>query len=123
MVKRLFAYILLFLFSVQILSSAGYLIWFKLNQQEITDLFCINKSKPELQCQGKCFMMKGLHHQEQQRQSDKSVYKLQLEETFVTPVEVIIVKHIAEAERGYAITQIQQLSRGFEQGITKPPRG
>ena len=31
-----------------------------INQSEITDLFCINKEKPQLQCNGKCHLAKQL---------------------------------------------------------------
>ena len=30
------------------------------NQVEITDLFCVNKEKPELQCNGKCHLSKQI---------------------------------------------------------------
>ena len=35
-------------------------IWFWVNQAEITELFCINKKKPELECNGKCHLKKTL---------------------------------------------------------------
>ena len=33
---------------------------FKLNQDFITDFFCINKDKPEMQCDGKCYLKKTI---------------------------------------------------------------
>ncbi|WP_179336244.1 hypothetical protein [Winogradskyella costae] len=37
---------------------------FKLNQQAIIAQFCINKSKPKLQCNGKCHLTKELQETE-----------------------------------------------------------
>ena len=36
-----------------------------LNQDYIAEFLCINKDKPELQCQGKCHLMKELEKQEE----------------------------------------------------------
>lgn len=33
---------------------------FKFNQTYISDVFCINKDKPELDCDGKCYLKKKL---------------------------------------------------------------
>lgn len=37
-------------------------VWlhYELNMEEITELFCINKEKPELMCNGKCYVSKEL---------------------------------------------------------------
>ncbi|WP_179348689.1 hypothetical protein [Winogradskyella pacifica] len=37
---------------------------FKLNQKAIIEQFCINKSKPELQCNGTCHLTKELQETE-----------------------------------------------------------
>ena len=49
---------------------------YQLNKKYITAAFCVNVSKPELQCNGKCYLMKKLKQaqekeQKQERQSDK----------------------------------------------------
>lgn len=36
-----------------------------LNQDYIAEFLCINKEKPELQCQGKCHLMKQLEKQDE----------------------------------------------------------
>ncbi len=37
------------------------MINYALNQKEITDLFCINKDKPEMKCNGQCHLMQELN--------------------------------------------------------------
>ena len=50
----------LLLFSFQQVNSFYQFVHYKLNQEEITLEFCINKDKPEMQCDGKCHLAKKL---------------------------------------------------------------
>ncbi|WP_417875947.1 hypothetical protein [Winogradskyella sediminis] len=52
----------IFLFVVS--QQAIVIMNFKLNQKAITEQFCINKAKPELQCNGKCHLTKELQETE-----------------------------------------------------------
>lgn len=42
---------------------------FKLNQEYISSVFCINKSKPEMKCDGKCYLKKLLEPAKEEKQS------------------------------------------------------
>jgi len=53
---------LIFLFVVS--QQAVVVMHFKLNQKAITEQFCINKNKPELHCNGKCYLSKELQETE-----------------------------------------------------------
>lgn len=44
---------------------------FSLNQQEIARMECINKNRPELHCNGKCYLAKQLQKAEQQLDDKK----------------------------------------------------
>lgn len=67
---------LLRIFSILILScflyisgiQTGVLINFKIHQTEIAEAHCINKTKKELNCNGKCYLHKQLQQLEQQEQ-------------------------------------------------------
>ena len=41
-----------------------------INQNYISEFLCINKEKPELQCEGKCYLMQMLQEQEKKRHQD-----------------------------------------------------
>jgi len=41
---------------------------YKINKKYITEFFCINKSKPEMQCHGKCYLKANLVEQEDDKQ-------------------------------------------------------
>lgn len=46
---------------------------FKLNQDSISALFCINKDKPEMKCDGKCYLKKSLQATEKEHKQSKPV--------------------------------------------------
>ncbi len=46
---------------------------FKLNQDSISALFCINKDKPELKCDGKCYLKKSIQATEKENKQSKPV--------------------------------------------------
>ena len=53
---------------LQTFSRAGIYISFKVNQNYIARVLCVNKDKPKLNCNGKCFLAKKLKQAEQQEQ-------------------------------------------------------
>ncbi|HET8837465.1 MAG TPA: hypothetical protein VFM82_00550 [Flavobacteriaceae bacterium] len=42
-------------------------LYYYLNQDYIAEFLCINKDKPEMHCDGKCYLMKQLAKQEQHK--------------------------------------------------------
>lgn len=42
---------------------------FKFNQEYISAVFCINKDKPEMKCDGKCYLKKTLDTSKEEKQS------------------------------------------------------
>jgi len=42
----------------------------KINQAELTAKYCVNKAKPMLKCNGKCYLAKQLKKQEEQEKSE-----------------------------------------------------
>lgn len=54
--KKAFAYMMLVLITATSLQQLSILSMYWLTQDYITEKFCVNKDKPELQCNGKCHM-------------------------------------------------------------------
>lgn len=71
-VKKTIALFFFFLFSFQHLYAIGYIGWFYSNQETIATKHCINKNKPALKCNGKCFLSKKLKEAEQHQQEDRA---------------------------------------------------
>lgn len=59
------------LFMSKFIYACFWQIHFYMNQREITRLECINKDKPNLHCNGKCFLAKKLKMAEEHLQSKK----------------------------------------------------
>ncbi len=60
MFKSLISSLLLFLMLFSQFYNSAVWLKYELNVEEITELFCINKEKPALQCHGKCHVKKEL---------------------------------------------------------------
>ena len=63
--KALFATVLAMLLLVQSFNQTVLVVNYALNRTEITKEFCVNKSKPDKQCNGKCHLAKELKKAEQ----------------------------------------------------------
>ena len=68
MFRGIFAGFLVFVLLFQSLDRFGMIAYYELNKAYITEMFCVNKSRPSLQCDGKCFLMKKLKQQDQQEE-------------------------------------------------------
>ncbi|WP_343633690.1 hypothetical protein [Fluviicola sp.] len=53
-------------------------VWFYNNQVELAAKYCVNKKKPMLHCDGKCFLAKQLKKLEQEEKKNQTVPKMPL---------------------------------------------
>lgn len=114
---------ILLIFSSVSMSLSGLFVFagFELNQQYIATVLCVNKNKPELHCNGKCYLMKKLKQAEEKEQKqERQLLKIQLQEPLSG--DVVTFKR-------YAIAALQQhipLSTGIPLSkvntIFHPPR-
>ncbi|QNK61176.1 hypothetical protein H7F33_11385 [Pedobacter sp. PAMC26386] len=81
-----FTSILLLLCSVSLnLSGLFVFAGFEMNQGYIAKELCVNKDKPQLHCNGKCYLMKKLKQAEEKEQKqDRQFQKIQLQEAIVS---------------------------------------
>jgi len=84
MLKRALA-ILLLLCSVSLsLSQFFVFAGFEMNRSYIVAALCINRDRPQLHCNGKCYLMKKLKQaQEKEQKQENQVQKIQLQEAIV----------------------------------------
>ena len=52
--------LLMLVLATQVLHKAAFIAYFKINRAYIIQQHCVNKSKPELKCDGKCHLKKYL---------------------------------------------------------------
>ncbi|MGY0392828.1 hypothetical protein ACW5R3_09765 [Bizionia sp. KMM 8389] len=70
--KQYLAIILIFVLSLRPIYFLGQVAYYELNVESIIQKYCVNKDKPELQCNGKCHLAKQLQIDE--KSSDNSDY-------------------------------------------------
>lgn len=77
--KPVFAYLLAALVLLQTFSRELLVVDYALNRATITARFCVNKARPELHCDGKCYFAKQLKKQEERESKSASPLKGRLE--------------------------------------------
>ncbi len=77
--KSCFAYLLVALVLLQTFSRELLVVDFALNQATITARFCVNKARPQLHCDGKCYFAKQLKRQQERENNAPSPLKERLE--------------------------------------------
>ncbi len=100
-VKKTIAIILLLLFTVQTFYAAAFTTWFFANKAAIVKQHCINKDKPELKCDGKCFLSKKLKEAEQHQNEEAPMQIKQLLES--NPFTITTITHSITSFRAVCI--------------------
>ncbi|QKG57066.1 hypothetical protein GKZ68_10770 [Hymenobacter sp. BRD128] len=77
--KAFFAYFFISLVLLQSFSREVLLVDFALNQSVITARYCVNKARPALHCDGKCYFAKKARQQEERQNKSAGPVKEQLE--------------------------------------------
>ena len=62
--KRLLAYLLTVLLLLQSFGRELLVLHFKANQTELAAKYCVNKARPSLHCDGKCYLARQLRRAE-----------------------------------------------------------
>ncbi len=78
-VKSLLAYVLVVLVLLQTFSREVLVVDYALNRATITARFCVNKARPALHCDGKCYFAKQLRQQQERENQLPSPLKERLE--------------------------------------------
>lgn len=65
MLKRGFAILILAALAAQSFSQLGIVAYYRLNRSYIAKYLCINRDKPMMHCNGKCFLARQLRENEQ----------------------------------------------------------
>lgn len=110
-----------------LLNGMGYTfiqVNFYLDREQITALYCVNKDKPELQCDGKCELGKRLSEAKNQTEGQAEIT---LEELRLIFVEQVILDHLdqnRQIKSGLSHSQFYQLnpSSGSELDFFHPPQ-
>lgn len=91
--KHLTPFFFTFLYLVAMVRPVAPIIDYVVNRDYIAEFLCINTNKPELECDGKCYLMQMI--QEQENEKKENLPRIDLTEYpigFVNIVEIPIKK-------------------------------
>lgn len=66
--RAILSCLLILILTIQVLDKTFIYFVYKINIKEIIENYCINRDKPELECDGKCYLKKQLEKQEESHQ-------------------------------------------------------
>lgn len=125
MLKRFTAIVLL----VALISSNCSLFFvyagFELNHKYIAENLCINKNRPWLHCNGKCYFMKKIHQAEENEKKQEAKDNLSRLEVsfFQEPYQVAFIEPvILEANKSTFPRYTYQYSSRYIETIFRPPK-
>jgi hypothetical protein len=98
------------------------LINFYLNQETITAKFCVNKNKPQLHCNGKCFLAKKIKEQEQKEAADAIMELSKIEVVSASSYFTMLPEiFFTVVKKNYAVYTENILNTSASR-LLKPPR-
>jgi hypothetical protein len=123
-VKAFFSYLLILLVLLQTFSREVLVVDFTLHRATITARFCVNKARPQLHCDGKCYFAKQLKKQEDRESKSTSPLKERLEMLPVAFRSLVPAGPAAWASPpvGYGPYQSAWVPTSVSQGVFHPPQ-
>ncbi len=111
------------LFSLSMANFANLFVFagFELNRKYIAAELCVNKNKPELHCNGKCYLMKKLKQaQEKEAKQEHQSQKPQVQDALV--VTPIVFKQYAFARIKLHIPTSLGIPQDNHPAVFQPPQ-
>lgn len=78
--RFIFSFILLVTFTLRPVMEMAPFFYYQLNIDYIIENYCVNKERPSLQCNGKCYLMSQM---KEQNSSGVLSYNLRISEAFI----------------------------------------
>ena len=120
--KKLISIFLLVVLMLQYFNRVEIFVYYQLNKNFISSTFCENKSKPEMQCNGKCYMKKQLKAaDENQNKTPFSIKEFQEIIFFCAHSEITLPKQNNLPDLCFAIYKIRNYTSPFF-SIFHPPK-
>ncbi len=114
---------ILLLFSLLIINFSNLFLYagFELNRKYIASEFCENKAKPELHCEGKCYLMKKLKQAEEKEQKQEhQSQNIHFQEALV--VIPMVFKQFPLKEMKLHIPASMGIPQNIENSVFQPPK-
>lgn len=106
---------------LQFSGTVIFISWFKLNQDNITEWFCINKERPELKCEGKCFMLKQVKEAEKEQSQQELIGSEQIQWVYLSAATVDTQKMISRNKPLIVFNPFFVEQTGYPADVFQPP--
>lgn len=90
MYKRFITFLLIFSLIAASFQQLFVYAGFELNHNYIAKELCINRFKPQLHCNGKCYFMRKLKEAQQREANDQQTQKNLLQETVIGKITIFV---------------------------------
>ena len=114
--------------SWQLLFKTIYFAYWKINQIAITENYCVNKDKPKMHCNGKCYLTKQLEKVEETKQEKSKfpteIFKYKFVDNFIFQEFQLAYKYdyFSKIKLKIIIPKSFSLSSGYLKDIYQPPK-
>lgn len=92
--KKIFSFLLAVVLLVQVFINAGIGVYYHLNKKYITEKLCENKDKPELNCNGHCYLTKQLKKAEEAEKNAAGNFIKEKDELLSNQIEQLPATYI-----------------------------
>ncbi len=126
MFTRLTIYFLLLVLNLPLFSRMGVLVYYQANKAYIAKVLCVNKNRPSLHCDGKCYLaqkLKAAEDREEKRTAEK-LEKMPEIQLFCSPFFSIFTKSFINPLLNILpnFNYHANPSSGILKGIFRPPQ-
>jgi hypothetical protein len=87
--QKLLSIVLLFAFGSQCFSQWGVLAGYELNKSYIARVLCVNRDKPAMHCDGKCYLSLKMRQDQQRKDSDNGHIGPKIDLTLFCPAPTL----------------------------------
>lgn len=120
---RFLAFFLAALMLLQTLGQEVLVVDYHLNKARITELYCVNKSRPQLHCNGKCHLTQELRKVEggnQKVPADRAM-KMKYEVLPTVAFALLAPAHWRLPARSFPALSVSPCATGSGLGVFRPP--
>jgi hypothetical protein len=120
---RLLAFFLVALMLLQTLGQEVLVVDYQLNKARITELYCVNKARPQLHCNGKCHLAKQLRKADgaEKKAPAGTLAKVKFEVLPTAPFALRPPGRWRQPARRYALPPVAHYAAVAGPGVFRPP--
>lgn len=121
MSKQVTGILVILIFTSGLLNSNLLMLNYALNKDSITELFCINKERPELKCDGKCHLGNQLNETKESSESPTIPEVRTFSEFVSAPVSFELPVYSVDSRTKTGFSYFSCLAEGFKVTLVPPP--